>query len=112
MGTQRRLMVESSITGASDLLWQHWHNGTRLAEIPDTIRPQTRLDGYAIQARIERRSAHPLFGWKIAATSGAGQHHINVDGPLAGRLIRERVIPAGGEVPLGANHMRVAEAEF
>jgi 2-keto-4-pentenoate hydratase len=84
----------------------------RLSAVPGAIAPQTRQDGYAIQQRLEHRSAFPLFGWKIAATSKAGQAHINVDGPLAGRLLQERVIASGGEVPLGRNHMRVAEAEF
>jgi 2-keto-4-pentenoate hydratase len=56
--------------------------------------------------------ASPLSGWKIAATSAAGQRHLNVDGPLAGRLFRSRVVEAGARVSLGANGMRVAEAEF
>jgi 2-keto-4-pentenoate hydratase len=42
----------------------------------------------------------------------AGQRHLNVDGPLAGRLFGERAFKAGAEGPFGANHMRVAEAEF
>jgi 2-keto-4-pentenoate hydratase len=42
----------------------------------------------------------------------AEQAHINVDGPLAGRLLRERVVDEGGEVPFGRNRMRVAELEF
>ena len=61
---------------------------------------------------MEERSAAPLYGWKIAATSKAGQAHIAVDGPMAGRLLRERVFESGGTVPFGANYMRVAEAEF
>ena len=76
------------------------------------MRPATRADGYAVQATLEARSAAPLYGWKIAATSKAGQAHIAVDGPLAGRLLRERVVENGGTLPFGANHMRVAEAEF
>jgi 2-keto-4-pentenoate hydratase len=80
--------------------------------LPGAMRPASRADGYAVQARLEARSASPLFGWKIAATSKVGQAHINVDGPLAGRLLRERSFDSGAEVPFGANHMRVAEAEF
>jgi 2-keto-4-pentenoate hydratase len=83
-----------------------------MRELPQDVRPDTRESGYAVQARLERRSAFPLFGWKIAATSTVGQQHIAVDGPLAGRLLRERVRQEGGEIPYGANHMRVAEAEF
>jgi 2-keto-4-pentenoate hydratase len=97
---------------ASSLLWDHWTAGRRLDQIPEAIRPASRADGYAVQATLERRSASPLFGWKIAATSKAGQAHINVDGPLAGRLLQERAFESGATVPFGHNHMRVAEAEF
>ena len=65
-----------------------------------------------MQALLEQRSAGSLFGWKIAATSAAGQAHINVTGPLAGRLLRERAFDTGAALPFGVNHMRVAEAEF
>ena len=37
--------------------------------------------------RSNNHSAGNLFGWKIAATSEAGQKHINVDGPMAGRIL-------------------------
>ncbi len=97
---------------ASDLLWRHWRAGTVLDALPEAFRPKTRAEGYAAQALLEARSARPLFGWKIAATSAAGQAHINVDGPLAGRLLAEMVAEDGGALPFGANRMRVAEAEF
>lgn len=69
---------------ASMLLVGHWDRGTRLDAIPRELRPETRIEGYAIQSHVMGRSAAPLFGWKIAATSLAGQRHINVDGPMAG----------------------------
>jgi 2-keto-4-pentenoate hydratase len=103
---------QASFREASVLLWDCWQQGLRIAALPDDLRPATREEGYAIQAELESRSSAPLFGWKIAATSAAGQAHINVDGPLAGRLLRERVFDSGAELPFGANHMRVAEAEF
>ena len=96
----------------ANLLWDCWQNGRRLASIPEDIRPNTREDGYAVQALLEERSAAPLFGWKIAATSKAGQAHINVTGPLAGRLLREKAFESGADLPFGVNHMKVAEAEF
>jgi len=99
-------------TAAADIVWEHWRDGRRMPALPEAVRPLTRADGYAVQAALTRYSAHPLFGWKIAATSVAGQRHINVDGPFAGRLFRERVYPPGAEVPFGANRMRVIEAEF
>ncbi len=97
---------------ASELLWTHWQAGTRLPALPPQVRPATRAEGYAIQAEFEKRSRAPLYGWKIAATSTAGQKHINVDGPIAGRILAERVRDASQPLPFGGNTMRVAEAEF
>jgi 2-keto-4-pentenoate hydratase len=105
-------MTTGQLETASDLLWHHWQRRERMRELPDAVRPDARRAGYDIQARLEQRSAFPLFGWKIAATSKAGQAHIAVDGPMAGRLLRERVRESGGRVPFDGNHMRVAEAEF
>ena len=97
---------------ACDLLYQHWKNGTQLDGLPDALRPATRSEGYAIQAAIETYTSAPLAGWKIAATSVAGQKHIGVDGPMAGRLLAERAIPNDGDCILGSNLMKVAELEF
>src|SRR3954469_67120 len=105
-------MTGAQLREASGLLWDHWQQGRRLTALPPEIRPLTRDEGYAIQAQLESRSSPPLLGWKIAATSTAGQAHIGVDGPLAGRLLRERGFDSGAVVPFGSNHMRVAEAEF
>jgi 2-keto-4-pentenoate hydratase len=106
------LMTESQLQTASDTLWNAWQLRRRIAVLSDECRPRTREDGYAIQARLEQRSARPVFGWKIAATSKAGQAHIAVDGPLAGRLLAEHVFESGSRLLYGRNHMRVAEAEF
>jgi len=105
-------VTESQRQAAADLLWDRWRRGERIAALRDEIRPFTREEGYAIQALLEPRSTRPLFGWKIAATSKAGQAHINVDGPLAGRLLAERAFESGARLRFGANHMKVAEAEF
>ena len=105
-------MNPSQISAASDLLYELWMLGRRIERLPSGLRPSTRAEGYAIQALIERRSASPLFGWKIAATSAPGQAHIHVDAPLAGRILAERVIKNGGRCSLRGNLMRVAELEF
>src|SRR5579871_878632 len=97
---------------ASDFLWAAWQEGRAVPELPAHWRPATRAEGYAIQKLIEKRSKFPLAGWKIAATSESGQRHIGVDGPLAGRLLRERMLSDGATLPLGHCRMRVIEAEF
>ncbi len=97
---------------ASELLVRHWRDGTVLAALPPELRPASREDGYLVQAQIEATSGLPLYGWKIAATSAAGQRHIGIDGPIAGRLLAETVHQDGDAIPFGANRMRVVEAEF
>jgi 2-keto-4-pentenoate hydratase len=97
---------------AADLIWRHWQAGTVMPALPDRLRPETRDQGYAVQAGLERFTAAPLYGWKIAATSIAGQKHIGVDGPLAGRILAERVYAPGATIPLAGNRMLVAELEF
>ncbi|TNC07809.1 hydratase [Methylobacterium terricola] len=100
-----------SLQDTSDLLWRHWREGRLLAALPPNLAPPDRAAAYRIQALLEPRSASPLYGWKIAATSLAGQRHIGADGPLAGRLLAEQVLPADAPVPLSGNQMRVAEPE-
>jgi 2-keto-4-pentenoate hydratase len=105
-------MTPDTIEAAAALLWRHWTARTRIDALPAACRPTDRAQGYAVQAELARLSGQPVAGWKIAATSAAGQAHIGVDGPLAGRLLRDRVLAPGAVVPLAGNTMRVAEVEF
>ena len=97
---------------AAKILLANWAATTRIDQLPESCRPITRLEGYEAATALEVVSGQPVAGWKIAATSEAGQRHINVDGPLIGRIFRHRLLEAGAAVPLGDNIMRVAEAEF
>ena len=106
------MIDEASAAAAADLLARHRDAGTRLAELPAGLRPRSREEGYAVQAQWMRHTRSPLYGWKIAATSEAGQRHINVKGPMAGRLLAERVLPDGARTALAGNLMRVVELEL
>jgi len=97
---------------ACAFLYQHWKDGTRCDGLPPDLCAADRAEAYRVQACIETYSATPPVGWKIAATSKAGQAHIGVDGPMAGRLLAERRIPDGCSLVLGSNLMKVAEMEF
>ena len=105
-------MNQQDIHAAAAILWQHWQQSTRLDELPAHCRPGTRAEGYAIQAEVAKLSGMSSVGWKIAATSTAGQQHIRVDGPLAGCLLSARSLEGGARVSLAGNNMKVAEAEF
>src|ERR1043165_10025786 len=106
------MLDRHQIASASQTLHDHWRAGTKLDELEAWMRPQNRVEAYAIQAAIERFSTTHLFGWKIAATSEAGQKHINVGGPMAGRILAETVIADGGTASMDGNKMAVAEPEF
>ncbi len=97
---------------AASILLSNWDATTRIAALPEGCRPASREDGYAIAAALAEQSGDFVAGWKIAATSEAGQKHINVDGPLAGRILARRLLAPGATIPLAGNLMRVAEAEF
>lgn len=106
------MLDQNQIAAASQILHGHWRAGTKLGGLEPSLRPRDRAEAYAIQAAIENHASGKLFGWKIAATSEAGQRHINVDGPMAGRILSDTVIADGGTASMGGNEMRVAEPEF
>lgn len=106
------MLSETACHEAAVLLDRLWREGKQVDHLPAQLRPANRTDGYAIQAAQETASDNPVVAWKIAATSQAGQAHINVDGPLAGRIFADRSLEADRPVSLRGNNMRVAELEF
>ena len=98
--------------GTAKLIWECWRSGRVLESLPEALKPATRAEGYAAQAALELLAGRGRAGWKIAATSVAGQRHIGVEGPLAGRILGGAVRPDGATISLAANRMRVAEPEF
>ena len=106
------MLDKNQIAAASRTLRGHWRAGTKLEGLETSLRPRDRAEAYAIQAALENHASGKLFGWKIAATSEAGQKHINVGGPMAGRILPETVIADGGTASMAGNEMRVAEPEF
>ena len=105
-------MHHTTLMQAAQQLWQHWQAGTTLDHLPGSCRPRSRADGYAIQACLPEASGRTVQGWKIAATSTAGQSHINVSGPLAGRILSGQMLEPGAKVPTRGNRMKVAETEM
>ncbi|MBX3605977.1 MAG: hydratase [Piscinibacter sp.] len=97
---------------AARLLWACRESGTVIEALPAELRPHDSAAGHVIQAALPEVAARPVVGWKLAATSAAGQAHIQVDGPLAGRILDSFVHPVGATLPLAGNRMRVVEPEF
>jgi 2-keto-4-pentenoate hydratase len=97
-------------TQAANRLATQWQARQHLDTLPPDCRPTTRAQGYAVQA-LWPTLVGPIGGWKIAATSVAGQRHIGVNGPLAGPVFASRVVANDAVVSLSSNRMRVAECE-
>ncbi len=116
MKTEDNTPDDSAMSGseesAAGLLWRHWQAGSKLSQLPAALCPRTRQAGYAVQAALPAAGGREVLGWKIAATSAAGQAHINVSGPLAGRLLSGQVFDEGATLSLSGNHMCVVEPEF
>ena len=97
---------------ASSLIWEAWQNGHALKDFPEDLAPSNRLEAYQIQMEYAGFSSQPIFGWKIAATSEAGQKHIGVSAPIAGLLLHENIYTSGSKLIFENNRMAVAEPEF
>ena len=102
---------ETAARAAAEL-WRAWNEGTPIDALPADCRPATRAEGYAVQSALLALAGGRSAVWKIAATSVAGQQHIGVDGPLAGRVLPGCVDAPGSTVSLAGNRMRLAEVEF
>jgi 2-keto-4-pentenoate hydratase len=105
-------MKTTQIQQAVAQLLPAWRDHARIDALAATCKPQTRSEGYALQRALFDACGETPLGWKIAATSQAGQSHIGVSGPLAGRLMQSRCLLETQVVSLDRNTMAVAEAEF
>jgi 2-keto-4-pentenoate hydratase len=103
--------IESRAAATADVIWKAWSSGDRIAELPADTRPRDIAEGMAAQLAL-RPHAGATYGWKIAATSTAGQAHIGVDGPLPGLLFERFRHEPGDTLPSSGLHMRKVEAEF
>jgi 2-keto-4-pentenoate hydratase len=95
----------------AEVLWSAWRTGRRLDALPAGIRPTTVQEGWHAQQFLTA-AIGPRVGWKIAATSAAGQAHIGVQQPLPGPLCERFLYASGDSLPSDTLHMRVVEAEF
>ena len=108
---QRPAMTPERIQEAAGMLWRAWSSGRGLDALPLDVRPGNLEEGYAIQRALDDL-AGPAAGWKIAATSKAGQDHLGASGPMVGRLYQAQLREAGSALPVSGMRMRSAEPEF
>jgi 2-keto-4-pentenoate hydratase len=96
---------------AAATLWRAWSSGSALDALPPDLRPADLDKGYAVQRALDDL-AGPAAGWKIAATSKAGQDHLGASGPMVGRLYELERRETGCTLSVSGMQMRSAEPEF
>lgn len=101
----------AQIQQAAAVLAEARRTRTPLERLPGSLTPLSRGEGHAIAARVATLAGSPVHGWKIAATSAAGQAHLDVDAPIAGRMLADGIIPDGGTLQSGPRVMPLAEVE-
>lgn len=84
---------------AARLRWTCHTSGTVTDALPPAPRPNDPATGLAIQASLPEVAGQAVIGRKIAATSAGRQAHIQVDGPLAGRILGSFVDPVATTGP-------------
>ena len=84
----------------------------RIEELPAHLRPVDLDEAYRVQSALIGQSKEDILGFKIAATSRAGQAHIGIDHPISGQLVSSQVVMLGDTADMHGNLMQAAEAEF
>ncbi len=97
---------------AAEILWESWQHGTCVVTLPEACRPTDIETGYRVQQALVEVSAQKPIGYKIAASSQAGQEHLKVTHPVYGRLLASQCLASGGNAKWIDHPMSVAELEF
>ena len=97
---------------AAEILWGHWQADTCIETLPEQCRPVDIEAGYRVQQELVEASGQRPVGYKIAASSQAGQSHLKITHPVYGRLLEKQIFASGARAKWIDHPMSVAELEF
>ena len=104
------------VVAAADFLAELRRTKGTAVALPESCRPGTAAEAYAVQAALVERLLAPVdgraAGYKVACTNRLAQDLLGVDGPFCGRLLSPTVHAAPARLPAGNFVHRVLEAEF
>jgi 2-keto-4-pentenoate hydratase len=103
--------VTDRIERAAAEVWQAWTGHQVLDDLSPDARPADLAEGMAVQDAL-RPLAGETYGWKLAATSPAGQAKFGLDAPQPGPLFSRFRHESGDVLPGEGMVLRVVEAEF
>ena len=101
---------------AARMLLDHRRRGVALPALPESCRPQSAEDGYAIQQalvalRVQEELARPI-GWKIGATNPAAREMLGVVEPFFGVLLSTLTSDAPARFVAAEMFQRIVEPEI
>jgi 2-keto-4-pentenoate hydratase len=97
-------MDRDAIDRAAKLLDKARRTGNRLDRLPETSRPRSAVEAYAIQLATVAEMGGSIAGWKVAVSAEYGL--------LIGILVRSRVFQHGTAISSTRLSMRGVEAEI
>ncbi len=83
-----------------------------LIELPDSLRPSSLEDGYAIQDEIIKNIDTPQKGWKVAITNDALMKKAGISEPVSGPLFEKWISTVPKTIENGAPTLYGFEIEF
>jgi len=86
--------------------------GAPLAGLPESCRPQTLADGYAIQDAFVAAWGRPVAGWKVGCTALETQRLFGIKEPFYGPVFTDVVFRSPAELPAADFALRGIECEF
>jgi 2-keto-4-pentenoate hydratase len=83
-----------------------------LGGLPESCRPQTLTDGYAIQDAFVGAWGQPVAGWKVGCTALDTQRLFGTEEPFYGPIFADVVFRSPAELPAARFALRGIECEF
>jgi 2-keto-4-pentenoate hydratase len=105
-------MSTDAIRAACEQFQRVRAGGAPLAGLPESCRPQSVEDGYAIQEAFIASCGQAVAGWKVGATAAASQQLFGVTEPFYGPVLASVVFSSPAELPAADFPMRGIECEF
>jgi 2-keto-4-pentenoate hydratase len=106
------MMTQAAIDEAVALLLAARGDHRTLDAFPDSCRPQSFEDGYAIQEAFLKTWSAPVAGYKVGATSEQSQKYLGAPGPFVGRVFAPVRLSSPAKVAAKAFHKLGMEPEF
>jgi 2-keto-4-pentenoate hydratase len=105
-------MNPEAIREAVERLVEARRTGDALPGFPESCRPQTLEDGYAVQGAFVREWGQPVAGWKVGCTALETQRLFGIEEPFYGPILAPVVFRSPAELPAADFALRGIECEF